>query len=107
MANPNLDRSKRHEREIVNRAEDAGLFAERAYASNGQSLGETEETDVLLQGPGRHVRIQAKRRKNIAQYLTCENVDAVVVREDRSENLVVLPLDDFLDLLRDAKRQHG
>lgn len=98
--NPNLDRSKRHEREIVHAAEDAGLTAERAWNSNGKSLGEAEECDVRVTGAdGTNWTIQAKRRKQIANYLTCENADVTVVREDRADNLVVLPLNDFLDLL--------
>lgn len=102
--NPNLDRSKRHEREIVHAANDHDLDAERAYASNGQSLGEHEECDVRITADdGTAWTVQAKRRKSVAQYLTCENTSVVVTREDRGENLVVLPLSDFLDLLeRDA-----
>jgi len=102
MANPNLDRSKRHEREIVHVAEDHGWTGERAYASNGKSLGEHKECDVRLTAPdGTELTVQAKRKKRVAQYLTCENTDVVVTREDRSDNLVVLPLSDFLDLLKD------
>lgn len=101
--NPNLDRSKRHEREIVHAAEDADLQADRAWASNGESLGEHEECDVRITAPdGSTWTVQAKRRKTVASYLTCENTDAVVIREDRADNLVVLPLSTFLDLLRDV-----
>lgn len=103
MANPNLDRSKRHEREVVHAAEDHDVQAERAWASNGESLGEHEECDVRLTAPdGTKVTVQAKRRKSIAQYLTCENASIVVVREDHGQNLAVVPLDDYLELLREG-----
>jgi len=46
--------------------------------------------------------VQAKRRKTVAQYLTCDGADVVVTREDRGENLVVLPLDRFLSLLKET-----
>lgn len=102
--NPNLDRSKRHEREIVHAAEDAGLSAERAWNSNGKSLGEAEECDVrTTDADGRDWSIQAKRRKQVASYLTCEDADLTVIREDYGDNLAVVPLDDFLALLQNKK----
>lgn len=106
MPSSNARRSKRHEREVVRAAEDAGLTAERAWNSDGRSLGEHEECDVRLETAGGDTwTVQAKRRKSIASYLTCENADVVVTRQDRSENLVVCPLDTFLDLLTDSDTQ--
>jgi len=104
MAHPSKRKANRHEREIVRTAEAKGLEAKRAYASNGESLGEVEACDVLVRGRDDSVmdalRIQAKRRASIASYLQPpKGTDAVVVREDRAENLVVLPLKAFLDLL--------
>jgi Holliday junction resolvase len=104
MAHPSKRKANRHEREIVRIAEAKGFESERAYASNGESLGEVEACDVLVRGRDDNVmealRIQAKRRASIASYLNPpEGTDAVVVREDRGENLAVLPLKDLLDLL--------
>lgn len=102
MPSSNARRSKRHEREIVHAAEDAGLSADRAWNSMGESIGEHTECDVRLETPtGNKWTVQAKRRKTIANYLTCDGADVVVTRQDRDENLVVLSLDDFLDLLTD------
>ena len=85
------------ERELVNKAKDKGLIAERAYASNGKSLGEAETVDLTING----LRIQAKRRKKIADYLTIEeDFDAVIFRQDRGETLVLLRFDDLLDKLQ-------
>ena len=39
IAHPSKRKANRHERELVKIAEAKGLEAERAYASNGQSLG--------------------------------------------------------------------
>jgi Holliday junction resolvase len=103
MPSTNARRSKRHEREIVRAAEDAGLTAERAWNSNGRSLGEHEECDVRLETvDGTSWTVQAKRRKTVAGYLTTENADVVVTRQDHGENLAVVPFDLFLDLLRNA-----
>jgi len=104
MPHPSKRKANRHEREIVKAAEAAGLEAERAYASNGQSLGEVKECDVLVRGRDDDVldalRIQAKRRKTIASYLEPpEGTDCVVVREDRDENLAVVPLKMLFRLL--------
>ena len=97
MAHPNKRRGNRYERELVNEAKAAGLDAERAYASNGRSLGEAETVDVTVEG----FRVQAKRRKSIAGYLTPpEGCDCVAVREARGESLVVLPYDRFLELIQ-------
>jgi len=103
MPSTNARRSKRHEREIVHAAEDVGLDAERAWNSDGRSLGEHREADCRLKAPdGTTWTVQAKRRKTVAQYLTCDGADVVVTREDRGENLVVLPLDRFLSLLKET-----
>jgi hypothetical protein len=104
MPHPSKRKANRHEREIVKIAEEKGLDAERAYASNGRSLGEVEACDCLVSGCESDamdaLRIQAKRRKTIASYLEPpEGTDAVVIREDRGDNLVVLPLETLLDLL--------
>ena len=110
MPSSNARRSKRHEREIVRAAEEAGITAERAWNSDGRSLGEHEECDVRLEAPGptgsrMTWTVQAKRRRAVADYLTCEGADVVVTREDRSENLVVCPLELFFDLLKAAGNQ--
>ena len=104
MPHSSKRKANRHEREVVRIAEAKGLEAERAYASNGQSLGEVEACDVLVEGRDEDaidtLRIQAKRRKTIAKYLTPpEGTDAVVVREDRADNLVVVPFENFIELL--------
>lgn len=106
MAHPSARKGKRFEREIVNDAEAAGLEAERAYASNGRALGEGKECDVLVRRRNADVldgiRVQAKRRKSIAQYLEPpEDADITVVREDRGDSLAVVPLELLFDLLKD------
>jgi predicted phosphodiesterase len=101
MAHSSKRKANRHEREIVHAAEDHdSLSGIRAYASNGESLGEVKECDVLVSGEDHELRIQAKRRASIASYLNPpDGTDCVVVREDRGPNLAVLPLADLLDLI--------
>ena len=104
MSKSQVRKGKRYEREVVNEAEAAGLRAERAYASNGRALGEAEDVDVIVEAPGgQRWRAQCKRRKSVASYLAPpEGADVNVIREDRAESLVVLPLGRFLSLLKET-----
>ena len=89
----------RFERELVNEARAKGLCADRAYASDGRSLGESCEVDVLVQG----MRLQAKRRKALPAYLQIpDGADAVVFRQDRGETMVLMRWEDVLDKLGDG-----
>ena len=95
MSSPSKRKGNAFERELVNTAKDWGLEAQRAWGSNGQSLGLHEEVDCLAEGD---LRIQAKRRKKIAKWLKpSEVVDAVVVREDRGESYIIIRLEEFCD----------
>ena len=95
MAHPSKVKGNTYEIEIVAKFEESGIECKRALGSNGQALGHHEEVDCLAHG---ELRIQAKRRKNIAKWLKPSIfVDAVVVREDRGENYILLRLYDFLE----------
>ena len=95
MTHPSKQKGNRFERMIVDKAKSYNVEAERAWGSNGRSLGMHEEVDVLLEGD---LRIQAKCRKKIAKWLKpSEVVDAVVVREDRGDTYIILRFDEFLD----------
>ena len=95
MTHPSKVKGNTYERELVILFKSYGIECKRAWGSNGQSLGLHEEVDVLAQGD---LRIQAKRRKNIAKWLKpSEYVDAVVVREDRGESYIILRLEEFAD----------
>lgn len=101
MAHASKRKGDRFERELVNEAKDAGVFAQRAFMSNGRALGEAETVDVALGDQGEWT-VQAKRRKRIAKYLKPpEGCDLVALREDRGESLVVLPFSTFLTLIPD------
>ena len=95
MTHPSKQKGNRFERLIVDKAHSYGVKGERAWGSNGRSLGMHEEVDVLLEGD---LRIQAKCRKNIAKWLKpSEEVDAVVVKENRGEIYIILRYAEFLE----------
>jgi len=101
MPHPSARKGKRYERELVNQCEDAGMRATRAYASNGEALGEHKNCDLKLSVPdGPDLTVQAKRRATVGGYLTDEHTDLVAVREDHGDSLAVVPFDLFLRLLR-------
>lgn len=108
MTHPNRRRGNRHEREIVEIAEEFGFDAKRAWGSNGKNLGEVRECDCLAVDKPNDIelRLSAKKRKNIANYLEPpEGTDGIVLRENYGENLIVLRFKEFLRMLREAYEQ--
>jgi hypothetical protein len=100
MTHPSKRKGNRFEREIVDLAVASGLESKRAYASNGESLGLHAEVDLVIAGK----KIQAKRRAKIAKWLQPnENVDAVVVRQDHGQPLIVMSYFEYLDLIKELE----
>lgn len=88
------------ELELVKALQERGIQAEKAWGSNGKALGETEGVDLVFDWETERWRVQAKRRAKLPEYVKPpEGADIVMMREDRGETLVVVPLKDFLDLL--------
>lgn len=97
MASRSKAKGNAFEREVVEAAKLFGLEAKRAWGSNGASMGEAEEVDVLIEG----IRVQCKRRAALPAYLQIpEGCDVVVVRQDRGDCLVLLPLEEYLRCLK-------
>jgi len=93
---PSKAKGNRLEREVVKIAIDSGFTAERAYGSNGKSLGLSEDVDVKIN----EYAVQCKARKSIADYIKPpESCDFTVVKENRGEPLAVIPLKRLLELL--------
>ena len=91
------DKGSRFERELVQMALDSGMPAQRAWGSNGESLGLPAGVDCLVAGK----RIQAKRRACVAAWLIPDaGVDVVAFRPDYGETMVCLSYSDWLDLLK-------
>jgi Holliday junction resolvase len=100
MTHPSKNKGNTYERELVNQARDAGFESKRAYASDGRSLGLHETVDLLIEDK----RIQAKRRKSIAAFMKpTEHVDAVAIRQDRGETLIVITLQEYFELIKGSK----
>lgn len=99
----NRNRGFGYEREIVNKAKEAGLSAQRAYASNGKSLGEHEAVDGKIE----EFRFQAKRKRSLPKWLSELQFamnegyyDIIFLREDRGRTLACIDLDLLLKLIK-------
>jgi hypothetical protein len=104
MTHPSKRKGNRFERELREAFEEAGLHAKRAWGSDGRALTTDHgsacdaDVDLLVEGG---LKVQAKRRKSIAKYLTPpEGAHLTIVREDRADALAVLPLPLLVRLLR-------
>mgnify|MGYP003131741959 CR=1 FL=1 len=102
MASKSKIKGNTYERELVNYFIDQGFVSERARGSDGRSLGMAEDVDgyIKITEDGLKIKWQAKRRKSIPKWLACGNSDIVLVREDRGDSHVVLPLETFIELIR-------
>ena len=96
MSHPSKVKGNSFERELVTKAKEAGLDSQRAWGSNGASLGKHPEVDLTIDV----YDIQAKRRKTLPGYLQVpECCDAVVFRQDRGTTLVLMEWDDWLKII--------
>jgi Holliday junction resolvase len=94
MPNRNKQKGNRFERELVKYLETYGINSRRAWGSDGRALGMHEEVDIVA---GEDIRIQAKVRKKLPNYLLPnKEVDLQVFKQDRGEILVLMRLDDWI-----------
>ena len=97
MVNRSKQKGNRIERELVNMAKAAGHESQRAYASDGRSLGLSEKVDLLV---GKY-KIQAKGRKKFPKWLTeaFSEVDGVVLKENNKKPVIMIDYEKFLELI--------
>lgn len=97
MPNRSAQKGTRFEVACVNRLKELGIDAQRVPLSG--AAGGQFGSDLIVAGR----KIECKTRKRfIGQFLQwIEGNFALMVKEDRSETLVVMRLDDFAALLGD------
>ena len=97
--NPSRQKGDRFEREVAGRLRALGVAAVRVPLSGAAGGDFGSDLEV---GPNK-LKIECKTRKRfIGQFLGwLEGNYALFVKEDRSETLVVMRLDDFAALLGD------
>ena len=88
MKNPKA-KGTRFEREVKKAFEEAGFSVVRSAASLGKA-------DLYVEGIG---SVQCKARKRFSLYSLFGGADVLVVKADRKEPLVVIPLSAFLGVI--------
>ena len=106
MANKEKAKGNRFEKECVKVAEDYGFSATRAWGSDGRSLGQDSEVDIVIEyllSPeiSEQMKVQCKVRKNIAQYLLPpESCDITLLKQDRGEKYATIRYKDLLEMIQ-------
>lgn len=96
MPSKSKQKGNRFEKECVDKAIEKGLDSKRAWGSDGRSLGEHPEVDLLI---NKH-KAQCKVRKKIAKWLTpTKEVDIQIVKEDRGQIYVIQKYEDWLEMV--------
>ena len=97
MPSKSKSKGNRFERVCVNIAEETGSKAVRAWGSDGRSLGEVAEVDIVLD----KYKVQCKTRKRIAKWIKpeSEEIDFQLVKEDRGKIYAILTYESLLALL--------
>ena len=105
MGKASRDKGARVEREIVNRCRELGIAAERVPLSG--AAGGSYTGDVIVAG----MRCEIKARKDGSGFLTLErwlgDNDALILRRDRAEPMVVLPWVRFTALVGAKHTEEG
>ena len=94
MPNKSKAKGNRFEAEIVKAVELHEVKAVRAWGSNGASIGQHPEVDILIDDD---IKVQAKVRKALPKWIKpSEHTDIQVIKEDRGKIYVVQELNDWL-----------
>ena len=100
------DKGNRVERAIVKALQAAGLGAERVPLSGSAGGSYTGDLTVPLMGADRVVEVKARAAGFASLYAWLEGRDVLVVKADRREPLVVLPLRLAAEIAMAAERDH-
>jgi hypothetical protein len=94
MTNKSKLKGNKFERDIVKAVELHDIKAVRAWGSNGASIGQHPEVDLLIDDD---IKVQAKVRKALPKWIKpSEHVDVQIIKEDRGKMYVVQELNDWL-----------
>ena len=94
MTSKSKIKGNKFERDIVKAVELHDIKAVRAWGSNGASIGQHPEVDLLIND---EIKVQAKVRKALPKWIApSEHVDVQIIKEDRGKMYVVQELNDWL-----------
>ena len=102
MPSKSKAKGNRFERLCVKVATSFGLYAQRAWGSDGRSMGEHQEVDIKIE----QYKVQCKTRKRIAEWLKPgKEVDIQVVKEDAGAVFVIQPLEKWCEMVKSLQAQ--
>ena len=84
-----------YEREPLEQLTDEGFKCQRAWGSDGRSMGVEPDVDLIADD----IKIQAKRRNAIPKWLELGSCDVVMFRGDHRESFAVIPMKEYVRLL--------
>ena len=84
-----------YERELLEQLTDEGFKCQRAWGSDGRSMGVEPDVDLIADD----IKIQANRRKAMPQWLELGSCDVVMFRGDHRESFAVSPMKEYVRLL--------
>ena len=101
---PSRDKGCRFERSIVNAFKANDIEAKRVPLSGA---ADGFKGDVLVEGKGKTYRLELKARQSGFKQLYgwLDGNDALVVKADRQEALVILPLSEFINLIAPERQR--
>ncbi len=89
----------RGEVEVLALFESLDIKAIRAWGSDGRSMMQASDVDILADVDGVELKVQVKRRKKLPAYLKFGNCDLVATRQDRGHWVYILSESCFKRLL--------
>ena len=89
----------RGEVEVLNLFESLDIKAVRAWGSDGRSIMQKSDVDILAKVDDMDLKVQVKRRKKLPAYLQFKNCDLVATRQDRGRWIYILRESTFQRLL--------
>jgi Holliday junction resolvase len=98
------EKGNRHERALVAILQEAGFAAERVPLSGAARGRFSGDVSVPLLGVDRRVEVKVRGNGFRELYKWLDGADLLVVRADRSEPLVVLPLRFAIEIAVAAER---
>ena len=103
---PSRDKGCRFERSIVNAFKANDIEAKRVPLSGA---ADGFKGDVLVEGKGKTYQLELKARQSGFKQLYgwLDGNDALVVKADRQEALVILPLSEFISLIAPEGKQEA
>tara|TARA_R100000329_G_C7603719_1_gene214143 strand:- start:1196 stop:1507 length:312 start_codon:yes stop_codon:yes gene_type:complete len=89
----------RGEVEVLDLFKSLDIQAMRSWGSDGRSMNQKSDVDIVADVDGYELKVQVKRRKKLPAYLKFGNCDMVATRQDRGHWVYILSESAFKRLL--------